>query len=172
MVNNYTIRKLELSDSVSSFKTGHLSLTPLKTFLQKQAKNFQSACVAQSYVAVDDKNAVIGFVTLTCSEIDLRKKYEIADCEHANNYDSLPAIKVARLAVDCRYRGYGIGRNLIDHVLGIAIGQIAPVVGCRFITTDAKKDAVEFYLKQGFTFLDTEENKKIDTPIMFFDLLQ
>ena len=85
--------------------------------------------------------------------------------------NSLPAIKIARLAVDSRFRSNAIGENLISHALSIAIEQIAPAVGCRFMITDAKQQAVDFYLKQGFILLDTEDNKLRDEPIMFFDLL-
>ena len=171
MTRNYIIRQLDVSDKVNSFKTGDSLFTPLKTFLKKHAKEFQHSHIAQTYVAVDSNNIVLGFVTLTCSEVDLRNGYDIDDCNHANSYDSLPAIKVARLAVDSRYRGNAIGENLISHALSIAIEQIAPAVGCRFIITDAKQQAVEFYLKQGFILLDTKDNKLRDEPIMFFDLL-
>jgi GNAT superfamily N-acetyltransferase len=168
---NYTVRKLEPTDSVNSFKTGSSSFAPLKTFIQKQAKNFQAAHVAQSYVAVNDDCVVLGFVALTCSEIDIRNGYGLADCEQASRYDSLPAIKIARLAIDSRHRQMGIGSNLIAHALDIAIGQISPAIGCRFIIADAKKEAISFYLNQGFTLLDTDDNKKRETPVMFFDLL-
>lgn len=168
---SYHIRKLENNDSVNSFKTGDPAFTPLKTFLQKHAKDFQNAHVAQSYVAVGKENNVLGFITLTCSEVDLRNGYEIDDCKRANDYDSLPAVKIARLAVDSRYRGNQIGETLVAYALGIVIEQIAPVIGCRFIITDAKQTAVKFYCKQGFTFLDTEDNREREEPIMFFDLL-
>ncbi|MDD2723434.1 MAG: hypothetical protein PHH59_05330 [Methylovulum sp.] len=45
--SGYTIRKLEASDTVQNFKTGNPSFLPLKTFLQKQAKQFQQSSVAQ-----------------------------------------------------------------------------------------------------------------------------
>ena len=59
----------------------------------------------------------------------------------------------------------------MSHALSIAIEQIAPVVGCRFIIADAKQQAVSFYKKQGFTLQDTEDNKHREEPIIFFDLL-
>ena len=171
MTHNYTIRQLESTDKVNSFKTGSSLFTPLKTFLKKHANEFQQSHIAQTYVAVNNEHSVLGFITLTCSEIDLRNSYDISDCNQANAYDSLPAIKIARLAVDSRYRGHAIGENLVAHALSIAIEHIAPVVGCRFMLTDSKQQAVEFYLKQGFTLLDTQDNKLRDEPIMFFDLL-
>ncbi|MEQ1619801.1 MAG: hypothetical protein ABL919_00245 [Methylococcales bacterium] len=81
--SDYYIRKLEVSDSVQNFKVGNVSFLPLKTFLQKQAKQFQQASIAQTYIAVTGDKTIIGFVTLTCSEIDLQSGYELADCSHA-----------------------------------------------------------------------------------------
>lgn len=99
---DYYIRKLEASDTVQNFKVGSEEFLPLKTFLQKQAKQFQQSSIAQTYVAVTDDKNIIGYVTLTCSEIDLQDGYELADCSHANNYEFLPAVKIARLAVDIK----------------------------------------------------------------------
>jgi hypothetical protein len=50
--SDYYIRKLEESDSVKNFKVGNQSFLPLKTFLQKQAKQFQLSSIAQTYIAV------------------------------------------------------------------------------------------------------------------------
>lgn len=78
--SDYYLRKLAASDGVQSFKVGSEPFLPLKTFLQKQAKQFQQSSIAQTYVAVTDNNTVIGFVTLTCSEIDLQNGYDLPDC--------------------------------------------------------------------------------------------
>lgn len=170
----YTIRRLASSDSVGSFKTGNPAFRPLKDFLKKHAWDYQQAMVAQTYVVVPNndqpQSVVIGYVTLTCSEIDLRNAYELQDCEHANRYDSLPAIKIARLAIDSRYHGQGLGSELVGLSIAIAIDEIAPLIGCRFLVTDAKPEAVEFYQNQGFTFLDTHDNRNSPTPILFLDL--
>ena len=47
--------------------------------------------------------------------------------------------------------------------------------GCRYITVDAHTDAIPFYLKNGFNFLQMY-NEEIDinsdsTYLMFFDLM-
>ncbi len=113
----FHIRKLEQGDNVQNFKLGNEAFLPLKTFLQKQAKTFQESNIAQTYVAVTAQDAIAGFITLTCSEIDLQNHYAISDCSHANNYEYLPAVKIARLAVDSRYRENGIGTGLLDLLL-------------------------------------------------------
>ena len=168
----FYIRKLEDSDTVQNFKSGSQSFLPLKTFLQKQAKQFQQARIAQTYVAVTGDENIIGFVTLTCSEIDLQNGYEITDCVQANHYAFLPAVKIARLAVDARIRNAGIGSTLINFALALILDKIAENVGCRFVVTDAKSEAVIFYQKLGFTLLDAEGSQESAHHLMFLDLLQ
>ncbi|MCF6252421.1 MAG: GNAT family N-acetyltransferase [Methylococcaceae bacterium] len=168
--SSYFIRKLESTDSVQRFKAGKESFVPLKTFLKKQAKQFQQSNLAQTYVAVTSEKIVIGYITLTCSEIDLKEGYELSDCITANNYEFLPAVKIARLAVDSRYRKNGIGVNLLEYAVAIIKDKVAENVGCRFVVTDAKTEAIGFYKNQGFTLLDSEDNGTIEHHLMFLDL--
>jgi ribosomal protein S18 acetylase RimI-like enzyme len=169
--SDYFIRKLEASDTVQNFKIGNQSFLPLKTFLQKQAKQFQQSSIAQTYVAVTAEKNIIGFVTLTCSEIDLQNVYDLADCSHANHYEFLPAVKIARLAVDNRYRNSGIGSTLVDYAVATIKDKVAKNVGCRFVVTDAKSEAVDFYKRQGFVLLDSDSNQLIEHYLMFLDLM-
>ena len=90
---------------------------------------------------------------------------------HANNYEFLPAVKIARLAVDNRYRSGGIGSTLISYAIALIRDKIAENVGCRFVVTDAKSEAVSFYEKQGFVLLDSEGNQLTEHHLMFLDLV-
>jgi ribosomal protein S18 acetylase RimI-like enzyme len=166
---SFYIRKLEQTDNVQHFKLGSEAFLPLKTFLQKQAKTFQQSNVAQTYVALID-GVIAGFITLTCSEIDLQENYDLSNCSHANNYEYLPAVKIARLAVDSRFRGKGIGSALVDFAIALIRDRVADSVGCRFVVTDAKIEAVEFYDKQGFTTLNSYKADVSDYHLMFLDL--
>lgn len=168
--SDYFIRKLEATDIVQSFKAGHKSFVPLKTFLKKQAKQFQQSNLAQTYVAVTGDKIVIAYITLICSEVDLKDGYKLSDCENANNYEFLPAVKIARLAVDSRYRKNGIGVNLLEYAVAIIKDKIAENVGCRFIVTDAKVEAIGFYKIQGFILLDSKDSKINEHHLMFLDL--
>lgn len=100
----------------------------------------------------------------------MQNGYDLDDCSQANNYQFLPAVKIARLAVDTRYRGQGIGGILVDFALALIWDKIADNVGCRFVVTDAKTEAVEFYLKQGFTLLESPSLQAAETRVMFLDL--
>jgi ribosomal protein S18 acetylase RimI-like enzyme len=174
--DDFIIRRLAATDNTNGFKTGDAAFQPLKSFFVNQAHEFHQHGIAKTYVAIGSKDAmedkILGFATLIASEIDIRGGYVVITPEHANRYSSLPAIKLARLAVDSRYRGNHIGEALVDYCLAIVAENIAPHVGCRFLVTDAKQPAVEFYKKLGFTLLDTDDNRSVQTPVMFIDLLK
>ncbi|WP_286872720.1 GNAT family N-acetyltransferase [Pantoea sp. UBA5035] len=164
------------------FSSGTEEFQPLKTFLQQDALLFQDGCIAQTYVVIDDNMRtdksqaqesfaykILGYITLTCSQVNL-KEYDLGDCARAERYEFLPAVKIARLAVDSKIRGGGIGSMLFGFALLMALDDIRPMVGCRFLITDAKRGAIDFYHKQGMELLDTEENQAAEHPIMFIDL--
>lgn len=174
---NYTIERLDDSHKLSKFSVGaDEELRALKTFLKKHSLDYQSANIAVTYVAAlpptgaPAKSEVIGYITLTCSEVDLGQTYLLDDCEHANRYSCMPALKIARLAGHSNYRGSGIGKALMDFAVALAADHIGLSVGCRFLVTDAKRQSTGFYVSQGFTLLDTPENHARPEPVMFLDL--
>lgn len=177
---DYFIEKLHAEHQKNKFSMGpDINLRPLKSFIQNNALDFQINNVAVTYVAIvppDPNNQqarkrVIAYVTLTCSEIDLDGAYPLEDCEAANRYKSISALKVARLATHSGYAGHNIGKTLMEFAIALAVHQIAQFVGCRFLVTDSKADSVGFYQnKLGFTLLDTEENRNREHPVMFLDL--
>jgi GNAT superfamily N-acetyltransferase len=58
-------------------------------------------------------------------------------------------LRLARLGVDRRAQGLGIGRALLRHVLRLALDQ-RDRVGCVGVVADAKPDALAFYERAGF----------------------
>jgi GNAT superfamily N-acetyltransferase len=65
----------------------------------------------------------------------------------------LPVVRLARLAVDERAQGLGLGRALLRHVLDLALDQ-RDSFGCIGVVKDAKPDAVTFYAGYGFVPLE------------------
>lgn len=90
---------------------------------------------------------VLGYFTLATSSIprdSLPKKH----VRGLPPYD-LPLILLARLAVDKRFRGKGLGHALISEAIKIIL-RVANEVGCRCIITDAYRDKVDWYARYGF----------------------
>ena len=65
----------------------------------------------------------------------------------------LPVLRLARLGVDERAQGLGVGRALLRHILALALNQ-RDSLGCSGVVTDAKPEAVTFYTRYGFEPLE------------------
>lgn len=80
---------------------------------------------------------------------------------------SYPAAKICRLAISKDMRGKGLGSYLMNFIKTLFF--IDNKTGCRFLTVDAYSDAVEFYLRNDFSFLSGND---VDsrTRLLFFDL--
>jgi len=167
------IRPIETGDGVKSLSLGDEKFAPLKTFLQKHAKDYEVATLARTYVAVEpdlnSKPQIRGYITLVAGEIVTDGAAPLIETP-AYAYSQYPAVKIARLAVHKDYRGSGLGRELVDLALGITKSYICPRVGCRFVVVDAKRCSIPFYDRCGFTLLDTRTNKRRSEPVMFVDL--
>jgi len=166
------LRELRPDDVVTGLSLGEAKFNPLKTFLQRDAKGFHANDLGKTYGWLEPggRPRVRGYITLVCGEIAVEDEAPFIEDDVNFRYASFPAIKIARLAIDRRLRGYNLGRMLVEFSLGLIKEQICPRVGCRFVVVDAKTDSVEFYRRQGFTFLETEANRKRSEPIMFVDL--
>ena len=160
-----TIRRLEESDEVARFDCGD---EPLNSYSQRHAwTNQRKISIGVTYVAVDDSapRTVLGYFTLATSSVPrdrLPKKY----VRGLPAYD-LPLILLARLAVDKRFSGRGLGHALISEALKITL-HVAEEVGCRCVVTDAYRDKAAWYARYGF--LPLEGNTGGDMQKMFLDV--
>jgi predicted N-acetyltransferase YhbS len=62
--------------------------------------------------------------------------------------DRMPFTLLARLAVDRRSAGPGLGDALISEALRISL-RVADEVGCRCVITDAYRDRISWYSRYG-----------------------
>jgi GNAT superfamily N-acetyltransferase len=77
----------------------------------------------------------------------------IDDCE----YPAYPCILIARLAVDKKLHGYGVGSYLLSLAIGYAMES---PLGCRYLAVDPKDGALDFYKIFGFRFW-TKSNRRM-----------
>nr|WP_241736187.1 GNAT family N-acetyltransferase [Caulobacter sp. RHG1] len=151
-------------------RAGHERFTPLKLFARKNAKKYEAENLARTYVVHDRVHKrSAAYVTLVCSEVTSGPELVREDGLHFP-YDTYPAVKIARLLVDDRYRGQGLGVHLVNFAQGIAKAEICPAIGCRFVVVDSKAESIKFYERCGFTLVDTGENRARLEPVMYLDL--
>ena len=145
------IRHLEEPDRVELFDCGDEALN---NYLRRHAwANQQKSSIGVTYVAVEDGSprTVLGYFTLAIASVPrdaFPKKY----VRGLPPYD-LPLILLARLAVDGRFAGKGLGHALISEAFRTAL-RVADDVGCCCIIADAYRNRIDWYARYGFVALE------------------
>jgi GNAT superfamily N-acetyltransferase len=102
----------------------------------------------RTFLAVDGSR-VVGYYATTTYRLgldDLAEMYGIGKRTYP-----IPAVLLARLAVDAGYQGSGIGSKLLIHALS-QIAKASQHVGFEVVVVHAiDRDAVAFYAQRGFT---------------------
>ena len=88
---------------------------------------------------------------------------------HEKHLGSYPAVKIGRLAVSLQHKGEGLGTDIVSAIKQMLVNNTA-ISACRFLTVDAYKNALPFYLKNGFHFIQEEMSQDSQTVPMYFDL--
>lgn len=75
---------------------------------------------------------------------------------------------MCRQGVDESAKGHQIGTTVLDYIKSMFVFENK--TGCRFLTVDAYLKAVPFYEKNGFRFMNAEDDDP-HTRLMYFDLI-
>lgn len=139
-----TIRTLERSDVRDGFSCGEPTLD---IFLERYAwQNQKRHHLGVTYVAVDDSSRrVVGYFTAAMASVASAETGGLAP----GGYSHVPMLRIARLAVDRRFQGVGIGTELLYLAFRIVLGE-SERVGCTGLLVDALPSATAFYEKFGF----------------------
>ena len=167
------VRRLNVGDTVSSFDCGD---DDLNDFLLNEANLYRNALLAVSYVVEDNASGeVLAYFSLA------NDKISISDFENKTEFNrfrkprfvnekrlrSYPAIKIGRLAISKTVQHQSIGTYLLDFIESYFI--VDNKSGCRFVTVDAYVDAIPFYIRNSYQFLNNDDEDK-RTRVMYFDL--
>ncbi len=166
----FKVRKLTPLDDREAFRSGNIELD--RFFGRYAGQNQFRHHIGTTYVAVDEAGAIAGFATVAASEIS-PETMSAAARRRRPKYP-IPVLRLARLAVDERFKGQGVGGMLLRAVFAIAAGM-AEDLGCVGVVVDAKPDAVVFYEKLGFVPLEVAAGELGDRPqprAMFLELGQ
>jgi len=122
----------------------------MEDFLKKEAIDEQEKSLNTTYLLFEgteeNPTEIVGYISLCNDSIRLdpdEKKM------HKYTYTTVPALKIARLAVSNNYKGKGIGRNLINFSVFLAT-KIRIFSGVAFITLDCYEHRVSYYEGRGF----------------------
>ena len=156
------INPLEKGHNLSSFSSSN---EDLNDFLHNDACKSQEDLISRTYLCIW-QSLLAGFFTLVTDTIEV-KLVEQEDGIDDYNYQKYPAIKIARMAVDEKLSGAGVGRYLLLAAVG-KVHHLSLEVGCRYITVDSKREAVGFYEKNGFKIIKKYENRNF--PPMYLNM--
>jgi GNAT superfamily N-acetyltransferase len=139
------IEKLHRTHAVEHFTCGQ---PELDRFLTRHALQAQQANSSQTYVAVGDSE-IVGFYTIVAGEAQHAEAPE--RIVKGMPRHPIPLLVLARLAVDIKAQGHGVGSGLLLDALGRTL-QVADIIGVRALAVHAKDDqAIAFYQHFGFT---------------------
>lgn len=183
-LDGFEFKRISPDYSILPFDCGD---DDLNNFFKDDCRLHLKELMSVSYVIEKDNRTVAFFsisndrITIEDISIDIgneekikkRKKFwnsinrSVSNSKRSKSY---PAVKVGRLGVCTNYKGKGIGTNILNYIKYWFIDNNK--TGCRFITVDAYKTALNFYEKNNFKYLTSEEfEKKSDTRLMYYDLM-
>ncbi|WP_418792153.1 GNAT family N-acetyltransferase [Phosphitispora sp. TUW77] len=136
-------------------------------FLTYDAPLYIEQNLCQVKLLLDKKNAdIIGYIALSSDSFVLDPD-EKAKEGLKIPFNSVPALKIGKLAVSCNHKNQPYGSFLLGLALGYAEKLNAMGVGCRFIVVDADIEhnprTPEFYKRNGFVYnekMNHLKNKK------------
>jgi GNAT superfamily N-acetyltransferase len=152
------VRKLRPDDDRSAFQSGDPDLD--RFFKRYAGQNQFKHYIGTTYIAVED-GYLVGFATVSAAQIEVRD-LPAARQGRLPRYP-LPVLRLARLAVDQRAQGRGVGLTLLKAVFMLA-RAMAGDFGCVGVVVDAKPQAVAFHARYGFMALDVVQGQLEDRP--------
>lgn len=148
---------------LAGFENQHPSLTE---YLQRFALRHQEKdLLARTFLAIDDVEPaprIAGYFTLTTTYVERTTVGPIESLQRLPRFP-IPGVLLARLAVDQRIQGQGIGRFLLREAIGLTMDLTnAGPVTFRLLVTDAIDEAAtRFYEHHGFSSLRSTSPRRL-----------
>lgn len=147
------IRALRETDDRTTFHSGDPDLD--RFFAKYAGQNQFRHHLGATYVAVE-RQRIHGFATVAAGNIE-GEALPPTVRRGLPRYP-VPVLRLARLAVGRSAQGRGVGGALLRHVFLLAV-KMSEEYGCIGILVDAKRDAVEFYARVGFSPVEIAEGQ-------------
>lgn len=130
-------------------------------FFKEEALQEQAKFLNTTHLFFID-NKLAGFISLCADSIrlDLNEK----ESEKVP-YLNIPALKIARLAIDVKHQRMGVGTFLINFAVKTVL-ELRNSLGIKFLTVDCYEHRLSYYQKLGFQENKIQrENRQPDSPI-------
>lgn len=136
----------------------------LDNWLRERALDNIAASASKTYVVCQsDSSKVIGYYAICMGQIF---NQEVIGSMRRNMPRQIPAVILGRLAIDEKWQGKGLGKELLQDAVQRSV-RAAQEISARLLIVHAiSADAEAFYSHYGFTRLPTE------TPTYALDLVK
>jgi len=130
----------------------------LEEYLPRFAlRHAEKDLLSRTYVALTQEGGVdriAGYFSLATVSVERASVEEIPALSKLPKFP-IPGVLLARLAVDTRVQGQGLGRHLFEEALGftLSLATSGPVAFRLFVTDAVSEDAVRFYERFGLSRL-------------------
>ncbi len=136
--------RLRVEHVLTGFDSGE---SVLDNWLIGSALNADRSGTARTFVWSDDELRVVAYISLCPHEF---RREVLPSKVGRGSPNVIPAILLARLALDRRLHGEGLGAQLLVDAIGRAVDAVR-LAGGRFIVVDALHErAASFYQRFGF----------------------
>ena len=140
------------------FRNQHESLVD---YLKRYAlRHTEKDLLARTFLAIDvtsETERLAGYFTLATASVERASISPISALDRLPRFP-IPAVLLARLAVDERAQGQGLGQFLFEEALGLTIqlARSGPVAFRLFVTDAIDETAARFYDRFGLARLGDE----------------
>lgn len=164
---SYRVRLLADVDDLDGFDCGH---DALNIWLREHARRATGQGTRTYLLIEDDTEAVVGYFALAPHLVE---RDALPSSIGRGAPSRIPAILLAKLALDTRLQGQGLGSELLTHAL-VTIIAAARAAGGRLVVVDAiDEDAAGFYRAHDFQPSPADPTRlilKISTAARTLDL--
>ena len=164
---SYRVRPLAESDDFDGFDCGH---DALNAWLREHSRRATGQGTRTYLLVEDHTDAVVGYFALAPHLVE---RDALSRSAGRGAPSRIPAILLAKLALDTRLQGQGLGRELLMRALATIIAA-ARAAGGRLVVVDAiDEDAARFYRAHDFQPSPVDPRRlimKISTAARALDL--
>lgn len=149
--------KIQLLEKTHNRKNFTCEEDSLTEYIRKQVSQDIRKRLATCFVAIDNKQNVIGYYTLTSESLGRELIPEKYLKQVPKNYNA-PVILLGRLARDITTKGTGLGEHLLLDALFRSYKLSNESIGAMAVVVDPiNEKAFDFYRKYGFEQLPDSE---------------
>lgn len=141
----------------------------INEFIVNDSYGYQEKKIATTTVFIYNEE-IIGFCSIAADSIKLSENEEKVHSIDDKPVREFPAVKIARIGRDKKYKEMSVGSNILKWAIGHIL-VCSDLMAIRFITVDSYPHRMQYYEKLGFVKNEHKTYKdRIQNVSMRYDL--